>query len=104
MVDLDRVRPIRTIRVELTHETLDGLLFDWLDELIGTKDADALVLSEFEVTVEQTATVFTLKATARGEPLRADLPVRLDVKAPTAHGLVVTSADGGWLARVVLDV
>jgi len=28
----------RGVVVELTHETLDGLLFDWLDELIGRKD------------------------------------------------------------------
>ena len=47
---------------------------------------------------------FALRATVRGEPIRAELPMRLDVKAPTAHRLKVERADGEWTARVVLDV
>jgi SHS2 domain-containing protein len=104
MVDLDHVRPVETVHVVLRHETLDGLLFDWLDELIGRKDTDALVFSEFDVTVDRIDAGFALRATARGEPIRAELPMRLDVKAPTAHGLEVTRVDGEWMARVVLDV
>jgi SHS2 domain-containing protein len=104
MVDLDHVKPVETIGVELTNETREGLLFDWLDELIFRKDTDALVFSEFHVTVEQVEAGFTLKATLRGEPISPGLPMRLDVKAPTAHRLEVARADGGWTAHVVLDV
>lgn len=104
MVDLDHVKPVEAVVVELTNETLEELLFDWLDELIGRKDTDALVFSEFQVTVEPVEAGFTLKATLRGEPISAELPMRLDVKAPTAHRLEVARADGEWTARVVLDV
>lgn len=104
MVDLDHVKPVETVVVELTNETLEDLLFDWLDELVGRKDADALVFGEFQVTVDAVDAGFTLKATVRGEPIGPGLPMRLDVKAPTAHGLEVARVDGGWMARVVLDV
>jgi SHS2 domain-containing protein len=104
MVDLDHVKPRESIVVQLTNETLDGLLFDWLDELIGKKDIDALVFSEFQVSVDQVDAGFSLKATVRGEPISAELPMRLDVKAPTAHRLEVARVDGGWRAHVVLDV
>lgn len=69
MVDLDRVRPVEAFVVDLTSETLDGLLFDWLDELIGRKDIHALVFGEFQVRVDPVDGRFTLKATVRGQPI-----------------------------------
>jgi SHS2 domain-containing protein len=104
MVDLAHVRPEQVVTIDLTGETLDGLLFDWLDELIFRKDTDLLVFAEFQVEVDEVATGFSLKATLRGEPIGSHLPMRLDVKAPTAHGLQVTRQGGEWTARVVLDV
>jgi SHS2 domain-containing protein len=104
MVDLADVRPEQAVTIELANETLDGLLFDWLDELIFKKDTDALVFSAFEVTVDQVDDRFALKATVRGAPISPALSMRLDVKAPTAHGLAVTRVDDEWTARVVLDV
>jgi SHS2 domain-containing protein len=105
MVDLDHVKPLQSFQIELSSETLDGLLFDWLAELVFLKDSRAMVFNRFEVKVDQVDAHFTLKATVSGEPIDAEkLPMRLDVKAPTLHMFEVGRRNGGWKARIVLDV
>jgi SHS2 domain-containing protein len=104
MVDLEHVEPRQAVQIELANETLEGLLFEWLAELVFRKDAHSMFFARFQVTVDQVDGRFVLTATAAGEPIRADLPMRLDVKAPTAHMLEVTRSNEGWRTRVVLDV
>lgn len=105
MVDLQKVSPRERVQIELSNETLDGLLFDWLAELIFLKDSQVMIFNRFEVKVDQTDTRYTLKATLYGEPIDIEkLPMRLDVKAPTLHMFEVGRSNGGWRARVVLDV
>lgn len=105
MVDLDGVKPVQEFQIELENETLEGLLFDWLAELIFLKDSQAVVFNRFEVKVDQKDTRYTLKANLFGEPIDMKrLPMRLDVKAPTLHMFEVGPSTGGWKARIVLDV
>ena len=87
------------VRREVTVESADrpALLADWLAEL--------LFLAETEDLVPERADDLRLD----GNRLRARVEgrrgaVRPYVKAVTYHGLVSEPADGGWRARVVLDV
>ena len=99
--NLDDVRPLQTISVQLTGNDRAYLLFDWLSELLVVFDTRHVLLGEFNVHVDETG----LTATARGEP--AEPPRhRLDheIKAITYHGLKVEPVGDGWQAEVIVDV
>lgn len=105
MVNLNRVESSRTFEIRLHHSTVEGLLFDWLAELIFLKDSEGMFFSRFQVEVARADEAYTLKAKAQGEPIDPDRhPMRQDVKAPTLHMFEVREANHGWLARVVLDI
>ena len=105
MVDLDRVEPSRELEIRLRNGTLEGLLFDWLAELIFLKDSEAMLFSRFQVEVGLEDEVYVLEAKIQGEPIDPERhPMRQDVKAPTLHMFEVRQADHSWLARVVLDI
>jgi SHS2 domain-containing protein len=103
MVRLDQVKPRVERTLTLSHEHLDQLLFDWLAELIYLKDAQAMLFSRFDPTVEGEGP-YRLTARLYGEPIdpkRHTLSV--DVKAVTYHLFEVAKKGDQWMARVVLD-
>jgi SHS2 domain-containing protein len=76
---------------------LPTLLAAWLDELVFLAETDGFVPERLE-RIELGDT--ELRAVVRGH---AGDPPHL-VKAVTYHGLELGRRDGGWHARVVLDV
>jgi SHS2 domain-containing protein len=99
--DLDAVASRQQVEVQLAGDAREFLLFDWLKELLYRFDAEHLLLSQFEVRVDESG----LRGTARGEPLD---PVRHalshEVKAITYHGQRVEREGDGWLAEVIVDI
>jgi SHS2 domain-containing protein len=84
-------------RVELRARDRGALLADWLAELAYLAEDGSLVperLAELELDEE------ALVATVEGRRGRAPHLV----KAATYHRLAFEPVDGGWFARVVLDV
>ena len=106
MIDnLDAIQPRETRHIELSNEKIDMLLFDFLQELIYFKDAERLLLRTREVRIDERDQKWFLKAEATGEPLDAARHhQRADVKAVTLHDFSVEKEDGGWKARVLLDI
>ena len=106
MIDnIEAIEPRETRQIELSNEKLDMLLFDLLQELIFYKDAERLLLRIREVQIGERDETYFLKATAAGEPLDAERHhQRADVKAVTLHDFSVERTDGGWKARVLLDI
>jgi SHS2 domain-containing protein len=106
MIDnLEAIEPRETRNMELSNDKLDMLLFDLLQELIFLKDAERLLLRLREVHIDQKDEGYFLKGKAEGEPLDADRHhQRADVKAVTLHDFSVEKANGGWKARVLLDI
>ncbi|MHC4948623.1 MAG: archease [Planctomycetota bacterium] len=95
------VRPVESVEIRLEGTDPEMLLFDWLGELLFTYDTTRLLLSRFDVTLDERGLV----ATARGERQddRRHHP-RYEVKAVTYHGLAAGAADGRWTGRVILDI
>ena len=92
----------RTVRLEAPK--LDLLLYDWLSEMIYLKDRDRLVFPAARVTISG-AGPFKLDATVEGgliEPKRTALGA--DPKAVTLHQFLLEHIDGGWRARLVIDI
>jgi SHS2 domain-containing protein len=99
--DLDTVEPRQQLRIELTGDDRELLLFDWLKELLYCFDSQHRLFSRFQVHVGETG----LSASAWGEPLDRGRHVLLhEVKAITYHGLTVEHTDQGWLAEVIVDI
>ena len=103
MVDPRTVKPRVTRVFEISADTLDRLLYDFLTELIVVKDVDSLLFSKYLVRVDPVGN--SLKATAKGEEIdRGRHKLRNDAKAVTMHMFGVTRAGRSWKATVVLDI
>jgi SHS2 domain-containing protein len=106
MIDnLEAIEPRETRQIELSNDNAEMLLFDFLQELIYFKDAKRLLLRARETQIDQKGEAYFLKAKVAGEQLNdARHQQRADVKAVTLHGFSVKKQDGGWKAKVLLDI
>jgi SHS2 domain-containing protein len=103
MVDRRSVRPTVEKKVRIKAEDIDGLLYDFLTELIVIKDVDSLLFRRFESRVSRD--LRSLVCTMRGEPIdRERNRLRNDVKAVTMHLFGVRNEGGLWKTTVVLDI
>jgi len=104
MVEMKSVKNEITKTIELENKTVDGLLFDWLSELVYLKDAEAIVFSKFDVNIRKND-VYKLNAIASGEGIDPEKHnLRSDVKAVTYHMYEVKEAKDHWSAKVILDI
>jgi SHS2 domain-containing protein len=93
--------------VDRSANDLASLLFDWLEELVYLKDAHGVVFHDATLTLDRASdgSACRLHGWVHGEPVDpARQELRSDVKGVTKHLYEVKQADGGWKARVVLDV
>ena len=103
--DLDTIQPQDTRLLNVEHEALDLLLFNFLQELVYYKDADQLLLRIQQLRIAADRQPYTLQATAVGEPIDPQRHrMRVDVKAVTLHHFSLTQTEGGWEATVILDI
>ncbi len=101
VTNLDRVRTVEDLAIQIDGDDREELLHDWLAELLYLFSARRLVLAKFDVTIDSSG----ISATAWGEPL--DLSrhsIDVEVKAITWHALKVEQTPSGWLAEVIVDV
>jgi SHS2 domain-containing protein len=106
MIDnLDAIESRETLQIELSNDNIEMLLFDFLQELIYFKDAKRLLLRARETQIDRKGEQCFLKAKVAGERLDDTRhQQRADVKAVTLHGFSVEKQDGGWKAKVLLDI
>lgn len=104
-VGLSTVDPKEKRVLVLEKDSLEMLLFDFLQELIFLKDAELLIFSKIKADVKKTKGIYKLTAELSGEkidPKKHELKV--DVKAVTLHRFEVKKAAKGWFCRVILDI
>lgn len=88
--------------LSVTAESVEALLFDYLDDLIYERDVRAVLPVDNRATVGRDGETWTCEASARGVPL-ADVDAR-EIKAVTYSEMDVSETDEGWRGYVVLDV
>jgi SHS2 domain-containing protein len=104
MTDPKQIRPVDRHNVTVHAETLEDLLYNWLDELIFIKDNEEFVAGRFRVRCPDTPP-YHMQALVEGEPIdRRRHDMNVDVKAPTYHEMDIHKEGERWYARVVLDV
>lgn len=92
-------------KFSLEENSLENLMFKFLDEIIFFKDSDALVFNSSEVNAAEKNERFFLTATLHGD--RIDYKkqeLKVDPKAVTMHKFEVKKVKEGYIARVVVDI
>jgi protein archease len=102
MVDLAGVAPRQRAGISVEAEGLDELLHDFLTQLLVRVESTGFVACELALDVVDRRRVRGEAVGERIDPARHRLYGQ--VKAVTYHQLAVAERDGGWWARVILDV
>ncbi|MBN1766619.1 MAG: archease [Sedimentisphaerales bacterium] len=103
--DLNSIAEKEQVVLSLDENSIEMLLFQFLQELIFYKDARSLLLKVKEISIREEGNSYHLQSTAVGEtadPEKHELVV--DVKAVTMHHYEVEKTLRGWRAQVILDI
>lgn len=101
MANIGKVKPKIKKEINLSKETLEELLFGFLNELVYLKDAEHLLFSKFTVKVGEKK----LAAEVFGEKIDSKVhELDNDVKAVTFHDFKVERTRNGWKTTIILDV
>jgi SHS2 domain-containing protein len=103
MADLDAIRPEVERQWTVTAPSLEGLLVEWLRELLFTWEVDGVFWTRFRVD-EARESPPEANATAWGVPSSQVQITGAAVKAITYHALEVRRDERGWHAQLVFDV
>ncbi len=104
-VELKNVEPKKEVTINGENQSVESLLFDFLDDLLFHKDSDGLIFSKFVAKVEEKGGIFRLRCQAFGEEFDADKHEQLvDAKAITMHMFEVKKTEEGWRAKVLVDI
>ncbi len=112
MMDMEDVKKTERIEVALTHETAEGLLVAWLNELIFRFDAYGFIGKEIIVTnfvfgehTSGDAPPYSISASLSGEYFEPGRHHgKLLLKAATYHKLKIRDENGRWTAEIIFDV
>tara|TARA_Y100000310_G_scaffold268706_1_gene281436 strand:+ start:3545 stop:3970 length:426 start_codon:yes stop_codon:yes gene_type:complete len=102
-VEIDSVKPDVVKKINLTSDSVENLLYDFLSEILFYKDSEQLIFSKSKVTVNETK--LSLKAELHGERVNQDKhPLDNDIKAITMHMFKVEKTPKGYKSTVVVDI
>ena len=104
MADTSGIQPEIKKVLHLENSKIDGLLFDWLAEIIYLKDAEFILFGKYDIKITKN-TNYQLDAEILGEEInQSKHDLRCDVKAITFHLFEVYEKDGKWISRFILDI
>jgi len=98
MAEPSAEEPAREREVSLEATDYEGLLVDWLNELIYLHEVEGETYSQFAI---ETLSPTELKAQVTGGPTKIKTRA---IKAATFHELEVVKTDKGYQATIVFDV
>ncbi len=105
MVDVSKVKPKQKIKILAESKDVEGLLYDFLEEIVFFKDYKQLLFSKFDLDIVEKKGGYALTCFAYGEKLDvARHDPRVDVKAVTMHEFEVVKDKQSWKAKVLLDI
>jgi SHS2 domain-containing protein len=112
ITDMKGVRRTETVGISLTHDSPEGLLVSWLNELIFRFDAHGFIGKEIMVTkfffgenVTADGPPYSISASLSGEKFDpARHQGKLLLKAATYHKLKIENENGRWIAEIIFDI
>ncbi len=104
MVDTSHVQHSEDVHLELEAEDLEGLLYDFLSELLLAFEVDGMVFSKFDVSIRHDVG-WHLSCECVGEHFEPTRHTpRVEIKAITLHDLCVKRTADGYELTVLLDI
>ncbi|MEM2932843.1 MAG: archease [Candidatus Pacearchaeota archaeon] len=103
-VELKTLEPTVTKEIHLKNESIEMLLYDFLQELVFIKDTEQLLFKDFKIKIiqdkgyELCALCYGAKIDMKKQTLLAD------VKAITFEEFRVWKENNSWRARVLVDI
>jgi SHS2 domain-containing protein len=92
-------------KIKGKNSKLEYLLFDFLDDLLFFKDSEQMIFSKFDCKIEEKEGKFVLECVAYGEKIDPEKhEQKVDAKAITMHMFEVKKVEGGWKAKVLVDI
>ncbi len=103
--ELDSIQPRESRDIKLENDTLDMLLFNFLQEFIYYKDSEQLMLRVSQVQIKGEDHKYSLEARVKGEKIDPGRHrLRADVKAVTLHRFHLGRTGQGWETTVILNI
>lgn len=105
MLDVSKVAPESILKVEVTGNDLESLLYSWLEELLFRFNVDGTAFSQFRIDISENGENLRGSGEARGELYdRRKHGARIEVKAITYAEMQITSSGNESKVRFVLDI
>ncbi len=102
MINTKQIGLVVEKSVEAKAKDLQGLLFEWLNELLVFYGAENLAFSKFEVKIDEKN--LELKAKVWGEKINPEKhETKAEVKAATYHRMEIKK-NKEWKAQVIIDI
>lgn len=103
--DPESIKGTAVRRIALKEETLELLLYEYLNELLHIKDSENLLVIPDTVKISKKNNLYVLFSSVSGDFInREKYYYFVDVKAVTMHELTVENSESGWSAIFVIDV
>lgn len=104
MVDLKQIKGKIKKVIKIKSEKIEGLLYDFLSEIIFIKDTDGILFGKYQASIKQKK-VFGLSVICQGDKINYEkLDLRNDVKAVTMHMFEIKKEKNNYKATVVVDI
>ena len=87
IADLESVREVESRRVEVKEADMEGMLFEWLNNLIYIFDVEELILKRFDIVEFEEGRLVAVCHGEKYDPYRHQL--KTEVKSATYHMLEV---------------
>jgi len=103
--DVKRIELKDKKHIALTEDSIEKLLFNFLQEIVYLKDAEQLIFGRYEIEINEKKGAYSLLCDASGEKLdmkKHELVV--DIKAITYHKFEVKKEGNKWISQVILDI
>ncbi len=100
MIDTTKVKQTIIKEIIFENEDVEQLLYDFLSEIIYYKDAENLMFSKYEATMNGRE----LKVKMSGEEFHKEMGFKIDVKAITMHLLKIEKKHNNFECTIVLDI
>lgn len=107
MADLNKVKTPEKRLLTIKADTIENLLFSFLNELLFLKDRDAILFSKFSIHYDtrKYRSKLAISAKIEGEKIDPNKhKLGVDVKAVTKHNFKIEKEQGKYKATVVLDI
>lgn len=105
MWDWDKIKPMRTINMNISGRDLEQLLVKFLNEIIYQNEMNRFLLGRVEnITIRKTATGFQLEACISGDIMNDYYEITGVVKAATYSEIGILENADGFAIQVVVDL